>query len=107
MAGIKGRLAGWDIDAGVVHSESKLDQDYTVLRTQGVIDAFNNPGSATFGYRMGDNAGLNTEAQRLRCSPAPPVQQDDARRHRRPWYPRVDELEGGAMALALGPSSAS
>ena len=34
-----------------------------MLRTQGVIDAFNNPNSATFGYRFNNNAA-NTDAQR-------------------------------------------
>ena len=38
--GIKGSSWGWDFDGGVVHAESTLDQDYTVLRTQAVIDTF-------------------------------------------------------------------
>ena len=103
MAGIKGTAAGWDIDAGVVHSESKLDQAYSLLSVQGVIDAFNNPGSATFGYRMGANAGLNTEAQRnsllVRSTSASKTTLDviDARASR-----ELMNLEGGAMALALG-----
>lgn len=63
VVGIKGSSWGWDFDAGAVHAESTLDQDYTVLSTQGVIDAFNRPGSATFGYRMNNNAA-NTDAQR-------------------------------------------
>ena len=103
MAAVKGTAAGWDIDAGAVQSESKLDQTYMLLRTQGVIDAFNNPASATFGYRMGANAGLNTDAQRAslltRATSASKTTLDviDARASR-----ELINLEGGAMALALG-----
>ncbi len=103
MVGTRGSTAGWDIDAGVVHSESKLDQTYMVLRTQGVIDAFNNPASATFGYRMGANAGLNTDAQRAslltRASSASKTTLDviDVRATR-----DLMKLEGGSMGLALG-----
>lgn len=103
MVGVKGTAAGWDIDAGVVHSESKLDQVYSVLRVQGVIDAFNNPASPTFGYRMGANAGLNTDAQRAsiltRATSASKTTLDvvDVRASR-----ELMNLPGGAMALALG-----
>lgn len=103
MVGVKGTAAGWDLDAGVVHSESKLDQVYTVLRTQGVIDAFNNPASPTFGYRMGANAGLNTDAQRAslltRASSASKTTLDAVDVHA---SRELMNLPGGAMALALG-----
>ena len=103
MVGLKGSAAGWAIDAGVVHSESKLDQTYTLLRTQGVIDAFNNPASPTFGYRMGANAGLNTDAQRasllVDSTSASKTTLDvvDVRASR-----ELMNLAGGPMALALG-----
>ena len=103
MAAVKGTAAGRDIDAGAVQSESKLDQTYMLLRTQGIIDGFNNPASATFGYRMGANAGLNTDAQRAslltRATSASKTTLDviDARASR-----ELMNLEGGAMALALG-----
>ncbi len=63
VVGIKGANWGWDFDAGYVHAESTLDQDYTLISVQGVINAFSNPGSATFGYRM-NRPDLNTQAQR-------------------------------------------
>ncbi|MDY0748868.1 TonB-dependent receptor [Paucibacter sp. R3-3] len=103
VAGVKGTAAGWDIDAGVMHSESKLDQVYTVLSTQGVMDAFHNPGSATFGYRMGANAGLNTAAQRasllVNASSASKTTLDivDAKASR-----ELMTLPGGPMGLAIG-----
>ncbi len=103
MAGVKGTAVGWDIDAGVVHSESKLDQVYTVLSTQGVMDAFHNVGSATFGYRMGANAGLNSAAQRasllVNASSASKTTLDviDAHASR-----ELGNLPGGPMGLALG-----
>ena len=103
MAGIKGTAAGWDIDAGIAHSESKLDQTYTQLSTQGLLDAFSNPASATFGYRMGANAGLNTAAQRasllVNATSASKTKLDivDFKASR-----ELMNLEGGPLALALG-----
>lgn len=103
VAGVKGTAAGWDLDAGLMHSESKLDQAYTVLSIQGVMDAFSNPGSATFGYRMGANAGLNTDAQRasllVRATSASKTTLDviDAKASR-----ELVDLPGGPLALALG-----
>ena len=56
VVGIKGSNWGWDFDGGYMHGESTLDQDYTVLRTQAVIDTFSNPSSPIFGYRFNNNA---------------------------------------------------
>ncbi len=103
MVGVKGSAAGWDLDAGIVHSESKLDQAYTVLSTQGVMDAFHNATSATFGYRMGANSKLNSDAQRasllVRATSASKTTLDviDAKASR-----ELLSLPGGTMGLALG-----
>ncbi|MDT8997680.1 TonB-dependent receptor [Paucibacter sp. APW11] len=103
MAGVKGTAAEWDIDAGFAHSESKLDQDYMLLRLQGLLDAFSNPKSATFGYRMGANAGLNTQAQRdsilTHGTSASKTKLDilDIKASR-----EIAQLPGGPAALALG-----
>jgi len=103
MVGVRGTAAGWDVDAGVVHSESKLDQVYTVLSTKGVMDAFHNAGSATFGYRMGANSGLNSDAQRasllVRATSASKTTLDviDVKASR-----ELTNLPGGPMGLALG-----
>lgn len=102
MVGAKGSAAGWDIDTGVVHSESKLDQAYTVLSIPGLLNAFSNPNSTAF-YRMGANAGLNTDAQRaallVRATSASKTTLDviDLKGSR-----ELMNLEGGPMALALG-----
>ena len=102
VLGIKGANWGWDFDGGYVHAESTLDQDYTVLRTQGVIDAFNNPNSATFGYRFNNNAA-NTDAQRASLlthgvsSAKTKLDVLDARGSR-----ELMNLAGGPLALALG-----
>lgn len=102
VAGIKGSAAGWDFDGGYVHAESTLDQDYTVLRTQGVLDAFNRPGSATFGYRF-NNPAANTDAQRASLlthgisHAKTKLDVIDARASR-----ELMPLPGGSLALAIG-----
>jgi len=102
VLGIKGASWGWDFDAGYVHAESTLDQDYTVLRTQGVIDAFNNPNSATFGYRFNNNAA-NTDAQRASLlthgisNAKTKLDVIDARGSR-----ELMNMAGGPLALAIG-----
>jgi iron complex outermembrane receptor protein len=103
VAGIKGSAAGWDVDAGLAHSESKLDQTYMVLSIPGLIAAFNDPTSATFGYRMGANAGLNSAAQRdsllVNATSASKTTLDifDVKATR-----DLMNLEGGPLSLALG-----
>ena len=102
VVGIKGSNWGWDFDAGYMHGESTLDQDYTVLRTQGVIDAFNKPNSATFGYRFNNNAA-NTDAQRASLlthgisNAKTKLDVVDARGSR-----ELMQLQGGPLALAIG-----
>ena len=102
VVGIKGANWGWDFDAGYVHAESTLDQDYTVLRTQGVIDAFNNPASPTFGYRF-NNPAANTDAQRASLlthatsSAKTKIDVVDAKGSR-----ELFSMAGGPAALAVG-----
>jgi iron complex outermembrane receptor protein len=102
VVGIKGSNWGWDFDAGYVHAESNLDQDYTVLKLQGVIDAFNRVGSPTFGYRF-NNPAANTDAQRAslftHASSSAKTKLDvvDAKGSR-----DLFSMAGGAAALALG-----
>jgi len=102
VVGIKGSGWGWDLDGGIVHAESTLDQDYTVLRTQGVIDAFMNPNSATFGYRF-NNSAANTDAQRASLlthgisNAKTKLDVVDARGSR-----ELMNLAGGPLSLALG-----
>jgi len=102
LAGIKGSSWGWDFDAGIMHSESTLKQDYTVLSIPGLIAAFNDPTSPTFGYRMNNNAA-NTDAQRasllVHATSDSKTKLDiiDAKASR-----ELMKLDGGPMALALG-----
>lgn len=102
VVGIKGANWGWDFDAGYVHAESTLDQDYMVISVQGVMDAFSNPGSATFGYRM-NRPGSNTQAQRDSLlthglsSAKTKLDVLDAKGSRELW-----NMDGGPAALALG-----
>lgn len=104
MAGVRGSAAGWDIDTGIAHSESKLDQDYMLLRIQGLLDAFNSPTTPTLGYyRMGANAGLNSQALRdsilTHGVSASKTKLDivDVKASR-----ELAELPGGPLGLALG-----
>jgi iron complex outermembrane receptor protein len=102
VVGIKGSSWGWDFDGGIVHAESTLDQDYTVLRTQAVIDTFSNPSSPIFGYRF-NNPSANTDAQRAALlthgisNAKTKLDVVDARGSR-----ELMDLPGGPLALALG-----
>jgi hypothetical protein len=73
-----------------------------VLRTQGVIDAFNNPASATFGYRFNNPRRTPTRSA-LRCSRMRLLGQDQDRRARREGFAvSCVNMAGGPAALALG-----
>lgn len=104
VAGVRGSAAGWDLDVGVSHSESKLDQAYSLLSIQGLINAFNSPTTPTLGYyRMGANAGSNSQALRdsilTRGTSASKTKLDiiDVKASR-----ELTTLPGGPLALALG-----
>jgi iron complex outermembrane receptor protein len=61
MAGVKGKLGEWDIDSAYLHSQSDLTNERTgYLRYSAVRQALSGTGPIT--WRIGDDAGLNTQA---------------------------------------------
>jgi len=60
VLGVKGQQYGWDFDAAYVHSESKLDLNYSnMLNMKVVAAALGDPKSAYFPYYIGTQAGKN------------------------------------------------
>lgn len=104
LAGVKGTLGAWDVDVGVLHSETELrNQRRGFLRYSAVRSALTDPNSP-FGYwRIGDNANLNSQA--LYDFIAPTIYADastsldlvDFKGSR-----TLMDLPGGSMGLALG-----
>ena len=61
MAGVKGKLGEWDVDSAYLHSQSDLTNERTgYLRYSSVRQALSGTGPIT--WRIGDDAGLNTQA---------------------------------------------
>jgi len=63
VVGLKGSYAGWDMETGYTHSESKLDLNWTNMLNMKVLkDALGNPNSKFFPYYMGAEASKNSQA---------------------------------------------
>ncbi len=109
LGGLKGNLAGWDWEAGLLYTESKTDQTQTGQLRDSVLHDFLdgtnltglNP-TLTY-YRLGANAGLNSQATRDAISPAlkdrltSSVSSIDLRANR-----ELMQLSGGPLQLAVG-----
>jgi len=109
LAGVKGNVAGWDLETALLYTKSKTDQVQTgQLRDSTLQDFLNgtnlsglNP-TLTY-YRLGTNAGLNSQATRdaispaLRDSPTASVTSLDVKGNR-----ELMQLSGGPLQLAIG-----
>jgi iron complex outermembrane receptor protein len=104
VVGLKGSVAGWDFDTGLVHSESKLDLLYTnMLNMQVVKDALGNAASPYFPYYIGAQASKNpaslyTAMTRTATSHSTTkLDMFDVKASR-----ELMQLPGGALAVAVG-----
>ncbi|UGQ45515.1 TonB-dependent receptor [Massilia endophytica] len=59
VAGLRGQIGGWDIDAGILHSQSALDLRATALNMPVLKAALSDPASPYFPYYMGAQASKN------------------------------------------------
>lgn len=109
LGGLKGTAASWDWEAGVLYTESKTDQTTDGYIRNSVLRDYLNGTNATglnptlTYYRLGVNAGLNSEA--VRSAIAPHIENSsktsitsiDLKASR-----ELMQLQGGPMQLALG-----
>jgi iron complex outermembrane receptor protein len=102
VAGVKGTLAGWDVDTAFEHSQSDLTFKRTgFLQYSHVLAALSGTGPIT--WRVGQNAGLNSQAVYDYISPT--LESDgkskldsfDVKASR-----ELFQLPGGSFGLALG-----
>lgn len=119
VVGIKGTVAGWDIDSALLYSRNKVDNDrwgflqrnvaYALLNPSivNVAAAMRNPAYAALPpgtyWRIGENAGANSAALYAALSPMissaakTTLAQADLRASR-----ELGQLPGGALGLAVG-----
>jgi len=104
LLGVKGTFGAWDYDAGYLHSGTNLNNERTgFLRYSRVRTALEDPDSPVGYWRIGENAGLNTQAlydfisPRISAAGRTRLDVIDAKATR----PLMD-LRGGALGLALG-----
>jgi len=104
VIGAKGAYAGWDFDTAYVHSESKLDLNYSnMLNMKVVADALGNPASPYFPYYLGTQASKNPASLYA-------AMVTNAMSHSTTKVDIVDfkasrelfQLPGGALGLAVG-----
>ncbi len=104
VIGAKGAAMGWDFDTAYVHSESKLDLNYSNMLNMNVVkDALGNSASPYFPYYIGTQAGKNPASLYA-------AMVTNAVSHSTTKVDIVDfkasrelfELPGGAMGLAVG-----
>ena len=104
VIGAKGSHLGWDFDTAYVHSESKLDLNYSNMLNMKVLkDALGNSASPYFPYYIGTEAGKNPASLYA-------AMVTNATSHSTTKLDMVDfkasrelfQLPGGAMGLAVG-----
>lgn len=104
VLGAKGAAMGWDFDTAYVHSESKLDLNYSNMLNMNVVrDALGTPASPYFPYYIGTQAGKNPASLY-------DAMVTNAVSHSSTKVDIVDfkasrelfELPGGALGLAVG-----
>jgi iron complex outermembrane receptor protein len=104
VIGAKGTMYGWDFDTGFVHSESKLDLNYSnMLNMKVLADALGNPASPYFPYYIGNQASKNPASLYA-------AMVTNATSHSTTKLDIVDfkasrelfQLPGGALGLAVG-----
>lgn len=104
VVGIKGSAMGWDYDAGLTHSESALELEYSNMLNMKVLRAaLGDPTSQYFPYYIGDQAYRNPAslyaALRVNATSHSTTKLDivDFKASR-----ELFELPGGKIGLALG-----
>ena len=104
LVGARGTWGAWDYDAALMHSETSLSNSRKgFLQYSHVMTALTDPNSPVGYWRIGDNAGLNSQALYDYISPTITAKGDtkldsfDAKASR-----TLADLSGGAMGLALG-----
>ena len=104
LVGARGSWGAWDYDAGLMHSRTSLTNKRNgFLRYSHVLTALGDPASPVGYWRIGDDAGLNSQALYDYIAPTISAKGDtklnmfDAKASR-----SLMDLPGGAMGLALG-----
>jgi iron complex outermembrane recepter protein len=104
VLGLKGSAMGWDFDTALLHSQSKLDLNYTnMLNMPVVVAALSDPTSKYFPYYIGAQAGKNPAslyaAMVTNATSHSTTQLDiaDFKASR-----ELMQLPGGALGLAVG-----
>ncbi|WP_246193011.1 TonB-dependent receptor [Pseudoxanthomonas yeongjuensis] len=104
LVGVKGTAGAWDYDVGLLHSQTSLNNDRRgFLQYSHVLTALSDPNSPVGYWRIGENAGLNTQALYDYISPTISAHGDtkldvfDAKASR-----SLMDLAGGSMGLAVG-----
>jgi iron complex outermembrane receptor protein len=104
LAGVKGSFGEWDYDVGVLHSESNTETTRLgYLLNSRVRTVLNNPNSPVGWWRIGENAGLNSQALYDYISPTLHAKGDssldsiDAR-----LSGSLATLPGGPLGVAVG-----
>ena len=104
VVGLKGAAMGWDFDMGYVHSESKLDLDYSNMLNLPVVKAaLGDPTSPYFPYYLGEQASKNPTSLYA-------AMVTNATSHSTTKLDMIDfkasrelmQLPGGALGLAVG-----
>ncbi|MDB5909659.1 MAG: hypothetical protein JWP34_3773 [Massilia sp.] len=104
VIGAKGSHLGWDFDTAYLHSESKLDLNYSAMLNMNVVkDALGNPASPYFPYYIGTQASKNPASLYA-------AMVTNATSHSTTKLDIVDfkasremfQLPGGAMGIAVG-----
>jgi iron complex outermembrane receptor protein len=104
LVGVKGTAGAWDYDVGLLHSQTQLNNDRKgFLQYSHVLTALSDPNSPVGYWRIGENAGLNTQALYDYISPTISAHGEtkldvfDAKASR-----SLMDLAGGSMGLAVG-----
>ncbi|WP_427913176.1 TonB-dependent receptor [Ramlibacter sp. MMS24-I3-19] len=103
LAGLKGTVASWDYDTGLLYTESDTKVKQTGYIRNSVLQSALNDGTPYGYYRLGTNAGLNSPALLAALSPEldnktkTSVTSIDARVSK-----ELGKLSGGALGLAIG-----
>jgi len=102
LAGLRGSIAGWDFDSAIMHSETDLTYSRTgFLRYSAVRAALLGEGPLT--WRIGDNAGQNTQelydfiSPKIKADGSSKLDLIDAKISR-----GLLDLPGGALGVAVG-----
>nr|WP_295783621.1 TonB-dependent receptor [Rhodoferax sp.] len=104
LGGIKGRALGWDFDAGLMHSETKLRLDYSAALNMAVVKAaLGDPTSSFFPYYIGDQAFRNPASlyaamvRHITADITTSMDIADVKGSR-----ELMQLDGGPLSLAVG-----